>query len=280
MKKLLLVLAVALAALSGRAQDARVDSLNQKIDSLQQAVQALSTSAEAKDASDLDKAIWKDRAKWFSLGIGKQTLIHQDVPGLEWNSELAISAMWGRTYYFPKKAWFGMLKVGIDFSWMDITYAKYKDVMETADGSMNGGYGNGYDDYYDSYDGDEDIDLGVWQAEYALRLGPSVTINPVHHLKVGLYAHFVPTASAISMNDEVNVQFVPNFAFGGSIAWKVISVGFEGRWGEANYKSFSVDDEAVDGWEDGSDANLDDVLKQDKNRLKTKFFRFYLAFRF
>lgn len=76
MKKLLLVLAVALAALSGRAQDARVDSLNQKIDSLQQAVQALSTSAEAKDASDLDKAIWKDRAKWFSLGIGKQTLIH------------------------------------------------------------------------------------------------------------------------------------------------------------------------------------------------------------
>lgn len=35
MKKLLLVLAVALAALSGRAQDARVDSLNQKIDSLQ-----------------------------------------------------------------------------------------------------------------------------------------------------------------------------------------------------------------------------------------------------
>ena len=82
------------------------------------------------------------------------------------------------------------------------------------------------------------------------------------------------------MNDEVNVQFVPNFAFGGSIAWKVISVGFEGRWGKANYKSFSVDDEAVDGWEDGSDANLDDVLKQDKNRLKTKFFRFYLAFRF
>ena len=41
-----------------------------------------------------------------------------------------------------------------------------------------------------------------------------------------------------------------------------------------------ADDETVDGWEDGSDANLDDVLKQDKNRLKTKFFRFYLAFRF
>ena len=113
-----------------------------------------------------------------------------------------------------------------------------------------------------------------------MRLGPSITINPVHHLKAGLYAHFVPTASAISMNDEVNVTFVPNFAFGGSIAWKMISVGFEGRWGKAKYNSFSVDDEGTDSWYDEGEGSLDDVVTSEKSRLKTKQFRFFLTFRF
>ncbi len=280
MRKLLLTFALGVYALCGAAQDVVTDSLNQRIDSLQRALHSLTTTVASNEKADLDKAIWKDRAKWFSIGIGKQTLTHRDVPGLEWNSDLALSLMWGRTYYFPKKAWFGMLKVGIDFSWMDISYAKYKDVMEVADEGDYPMYGGSYGDYYSSYDDEEDLDLGVWQAEYAMRIGPSVTINPVHHLKVGLYAHFVPTASAVSMNDEVNVQFVPNFAFGGSIAWKVISVGFEGRWGKANYKSFSIDDESYDGWEDMGDAGIENVLRQDKNRLKTSSFRFYISFRY
>lgn len=280
MKKALFTLAAAVLCLCAQAQNTSTDSLSQQVDSLQKVISQLSNKVGATEEADLDQQIWKDRAKFFSIGIGKQTLTDMDVDGVKWDSELAISMLWGRTYYFPKKAWFGMLKLGIDFAWMDMSYAKYKDFSETEMQPTGGtsDWGSGYPGYYE--EDDDDLDLGVWQAEYAMRLGPSITINPVHHLKAGLYAHFVPTASAISMNDEVNVTFVPNFAFGGSIAWKMISVGFEGRWGKAKYNSFSVDDEGTDSWYDEGEGSLDDVVTSEKSRLKTKQFRFFLTFRF
>ena len=81
------------------------------------------------------------------------------------------------------------------------------------------------------------------------------------------------------MNDEANVNYVSNFAVGGAIAYKVISLGIESRWGKAKYNSFSIDEEGDDSdWE--GDTDIDDVLKSSKNRLKTKSIRFFLIFRY
>lgn len=34
---------------------------------------------------------------------------------------------------------------------------------------------------------DETIDIGNHQLEYGMQVGPSITINPVHELKISLY---------------------------------------------------------------------------------------------
>lgn len=84
------------------------------------------------------------------------------------------------------------------------------------------------------------------------------------------------------MNDEANASYVSNFAVGGAIAYKAISLGIESRWGKAKYNSFAVDEDAVDTDDigGGSDVDIDNVLVSGKNRLKTKSLRFYLIFRF
>lgn len=80
------------------------------------------------------------------------------------------------------------------------------------------------------------------------------------------------------LDDEVNTQYVSFLTFGGAIAYKAISLGVEGRWGSANYKSLSVSDE--EDYDDEEYENVGDIFSFDKNRLKTKSVRFYISFRF
>ncbi|WP_417192432.1 hypothetical protein [Alistipes putredinis] len=52
------------------------------------------------------------------------------------------------------------------------------------------------------------------------------------------------------------------------MAWKVISVGVEGRWGQAKYNGFSLEDADLEG------------ISSTKTKLKTNSVRFYVGFRF
>lgn len=165
-----------------------------------------------------------------------------------------------------------MLKFGLDATWFDLSYAKYGD----AEGWVKLPSEPVYPD--EGYE-EEEIDLGVHQLELGMHVGPSITLNPVDHLKLSGYFHFIPSASVVIMNDEANVNYVSNFAVGGAIAYKVISLGIESRWGKAKYNSFSIDEEGDDSdWE--GDVDIDDVLKSSKNRLKTKSIRFFIIFRY
>lgn len=167
-----------------------------------------------------------------------------------------------------------MLKFGFDFTWIDISCAKYSSPegwMEEPSVSV--------DPEYPEED-EEDIDLGMHQVEVGLHIGPSITLNPVNHLKVSTYFHFIPSGSVAILNDEANASYVSNFAIGGAIAYKAISFGIESRWGKAKYNSFSVDEDAVDTDDMEEDFDVDNVLVSGKNRMKTKSLRFYLIFRF
>ena len=46
-------------------------------------------------------------------------------------SDFGAAIVWGKTYYLHKKPLAGMIKFGIDWSWMDLNYAQYK--LETYD---------------------------------------------------------------------------------------------------------------------------------------------------
>lgn len=249
------------------AQEIEQTDINiQKIDSLQQAVNTLSSKVQTQEDDKHNEEIWKNRKKYLNIGYVNQTLVHEEVQGLEWKSDYGFSFSYGRTYYLHKKPLFKMLKFGLDLTIPDITYVKYSSPTFFKEEQV----GN---------NDDEDIvDLGMHQIDLGVHIGPSITLNPVDHLKIGTYFHFAPSASVVILDDEVNTQYVSFLTFGGSIAYKAISLGVEGRWGSANYKSFSVSDE--EDYNDEENENVTNIFSSDKNRLKTKSVRFYISFRF
>ena len=129
-----------------------------------------------------------------------------------------------------------MLKFGLDWSWVDLNYSKY-----TISESEEPGSGSVGDIM------DETIDIGNHQLEYGMQVGPSITINPVHELKISLYFRLTPSYSMMYLDDSFNSNFALFYSFGGSVAWKVISVGVEGRWGQAKYNGFSLEDADLEG---------------------------------
>ena len=266
MKKLIYSIFVILLSPMGLvAQEAGYEDKNtQKVDSLQQVVKILQEKVLTQEYDKRNEEVWKNRRKYFNIGYVDQTLTHEEVKGLEWKSDYGFSLSCGRTYYLHKYPLFNMLKFGLDLSIPDITYVKYSSPVFFQEGQISSE--------------DEDIvDLGMHQIDLGIHIGPSVTLNPVDHLKVSTYFHFAPSASVVILDDEVNTQYVSFFTFGGAIAYKAISLGVEGRWGSANYKSLSVSDE-----EDFDDKEYEEmsIFSSDKNRLKTKSVRFYISFRF
>lgn len=269
MRKIIYLILASILPLGIYAQDVPSDNKNsEKIDSLTQVINELSTKIQNTEADKHYESIWKKRRKFISFGYINQTLTHQDIPGLKWKSDYGFSLAIGRTYYLHKKPIFNILKFGLDATWMDISYAKYSNP-------------EGWEDVTsEPTDSEEEVfDLGAHQIDLGLHVGPSITINPVNHLKVNAYFHFIPTGSVAILNDEANACYVSNFAIGGAISYKVISLGIESRWGKAKYNSFGMEEDTENIDWDGN-AEMGDFLVSDKNRLKTKSLRFFLILRY
>lgn len=270
MKKLLLF---ALALCMGGGLDASAQEVSQqKIDSLNRALDEISTRLQQTETFEINRAIWKNRSRYFNLSYVKQTLSPDikgwDVPeDSELKSDIGAALVWGKTYYLHRKPLARMIKFGLDWSWMDLNYARYK----LAD-----------------FETGEDASQRAHQLEYGMQIGPSVTINPIHHLKVSAYFRVTPSYSMIYRNEDLYHHYATFCNTGFAVAWKVLSVGCEWRWGKANYNGLSVnlDDLMGDFDDSGFDGDLDipsadDVLVSlEKMKLKTKSVRIYLSFRF
>ena len=186
MKKL--VLLIFTVCMGGGIAASAQEVSQQKLDSLNQALSDISARVKETEAAESNRAIWKDRSKYFNLNYVNQKL-SPDIDGWdklgggELKSDFGAAIVWGKTYYLHKKPLAGMIKFGIDWSWMDLNYAQYK--LETYD-----------------YDTDELYSEKAHQLEYGMQIGPSVTINPVHHLKVSAYFRVTPSYSMMYLNDE------------------------------------------------------------------------------
>ena len=180
----------------------------QKLDSLNQALSDISARVKETEAAESNRAIWKDRSKYFNLNYVNQKL-SPDIDGWdklgggELKSDFGAAIVWGKTYYLHKKPLAGMIKFGIDWSWMDLNYAQYK--LETYD-----------------YDTDELYSEKAHQLEYGMQIGPSVTINPVHHLKVSAYFRVTPSYSMMYLNDEFYHHYATFCNTGFAVACKVL----------------------------------------------------------
>ena len=168
-----------------------------------------------------------------------------------------------------------MLKFGLDWSWVDLNYSKY-----TISESEEPGSGSVGDIM------DETIDIGNHQLEYGMQVGPSITINPVHELKISLYFRLTPSYSMMYLNDEFYHHYATFCNTGFAVAWKVLSVGCEWRWGKASYDGLGLNLDDLEGdYSDGDFSgdipSADDVLTDLQDlKLKTKSFRVYFSFRF
>lgn len=199
----------------------------------------------------------ENRSKYFNLGYVKQSLVFKDFGDEKLKTISACRSVGVKPILPAQKPLLGMLKFGLDWSWVDLNYSKY-----TISESEEPGSGSVGDIM------DETIDIGNHQLEYGMQVGPSITINPVHELKISLYFRLTPSYSMMYLDDSFNSNFALFYSFGGSVAWKVISVGVEGRWGQAKYNGFSLEDADLEG------------ISSTKTKLKTNSVRFYVGFRF
>ena len=263
MKKICLLAGLLLATAGVRAQESGGDVTAQRLDSLQQVVNQLTTNVETLEKENLNQKIWKDRAKYFNIGYVNQKVTDKTFGG-EIKSDFGVSLSNGKTYYLHKKPIVGMIKFGLDWTWLDVNYAK--SVLETKDG-----------------DAGEIYSADMHQAEIGMQFGPSVTVNPIHHLKVSGYFRFAPSYSALYVDDTFYHNYVSMWNAGCAVSWKVISVGVEWRWGTAKYDGLTFEDAFNEDSYGDEDVTVDDVMDKmsaGKCKFKTNSVRFYIGFRF
>ncbi len=251
------------------------DDLRQTVDSLTRVVSELKQAQdEMKHEQHLDR-VWSRKSLMGFSWVTSQTLTDKTT-GNEWKHEFAAGLQWGKTYYLHRKPIAGMIKFGLDWNWMDVTYAKYKNPLEDMAGAPKSYYDEG-DDLF------TDIDLGMQQIDYGMAIGPSITVNPVGHLMVGAFFHYIPTASMVLMDSEISAAYVGSMAWGMTISHKAFFVGFESRWGTGKYSKFDIDDLDEGLGYDDETGEVDvpgfDNLFKDKNKMKTKSFRLSFGFR-
>lgn len=186
------------------------ERLEVTIDSLNGVVSGLEHNLDSAVAYKLrQEKVWK-RAKYFNIGYDMQEFTNDKLSTSPYSQDFSFSLTAGRTFYLHRRPILDLIKFGLDWSYFDLTYGRYSSEFED----------------------DECIN----KAEIGMQFGPSVTVNPIDFLKVSAYFRYAPSFA---------MAFDDSFAFHGgfgsfcnvglSVAYKVISVGIEHRWGTSSY---------------------------------------------
>ena len=182
----------------------------------------------------------KVRSSFINFGYAESKLNQDDFEQLkcDWGASFTI----GKTFYLHKKPIANFLRLGIDASWFDLTYANYKNPFEV-EGTFH-------------------------HAEAAMHVGPSITLTPVNGLNICGYFRYSPTFSAIysTINDNYNLGYATRFVGGASLSYKFFGVGIESRFGNSKIEPFGAF--VIEG--------------EDAEKVKTNLtgFRVYITFRY
>lgn len=216
--------------------------------------QALQKRMADIEAERLQEKIWK-RQRYINIAYTTQSLKDNDA-GLKLESKFGISLVRGKTYYMHKKPIAGLMKIGLDWTMIDLSYVKYKDFV------------------------DGDRKLSSWQAEYSMHIGPSITINPVDYLMVNVYGRFVPTFSVLQCdngNKSTKCNYIGYVLFGGAVSYKCISLGIETRFGKRKFENLIDLNKLYDG---DNEESAVDRIELSGSKIKINSTRFYVSFRF
>lgn len=199
------------------------DRKEETIDSLEFIVENLNTEVHGlKNYYKKQDKIW-GRKKYFNLGYNMENLKNDDAAS-ELSRKFGASMTIGRTFYLHKNPILGMIKFGLDWSYIDLNVAGYNYEYSYVDNENTNSSNNIETDEY-----------GIYKMELGMQFGPSVTVNPVDYLKVNVYFRYSPSYSVI-LDDgfQFNGSYGSYMNFGLAISYKVISLGYEMRWGTSN----------------------------------------------
>lgn len=243
MKKMILAAVLAMMCAGGmNAQDS--SNLEHRLDSLETALNQLNNKVET---DKLNNKIW-GKGRFFRLGYSWSQTADESSPVEK--SKYSFFLTKGTTYRIPSNPIAGMLKFGIDAVWFDAQFSKYNspydNMIWTSEIEPVGG-----DD-----DDDEAFNIGTTGIGIGMGIGPSVSVAPfaktnikgLRMLRASLYFHYAPTfqmyLASQDGNTEMSTAFCNMMNFGGTLTFRAISLGVEGRWGKGKFKPlFNLDDE-------------------------------------
>ncbi len=285
----LLFAALAFPAFTATAQ--YIDPEAEDVDSVAvEVVEELPTVVEEPKSEinydQLEKR-WNRRKCW-NIGYSVPTLERRDGTFMDWEADYAVSVKNVRSLYFHKKPLGGMVKIGLDYSLLDITYSKLQlkhiegvavgeDTSLPSDPSVS----DGFDEIVSEDPSGSILDLlgfnlGMHKLDQNFSVGPRITVNPIDHLMVGVYFHGGFTASGILENDNFSYGFGHTLASGLCVSYKVIGVGFEYLWGKVKYNQIDFEEMEID----GNNFSFSEMFSSESFSLKHKGPRFYVSFRF
>lgn len=155
------------------------------------------------------------RRKYRNFSFSGMKLMSPDGGGsLDANFGAAFTS--GRTYFLHSRPILGLMKIGLDATWVDLNYSNY---------TLTAG----------------DVKTPWHQLEYSLHVGPSVAINPIGKLNINAYFRYAPTFSLQYIGGEdisLRGNYATMFVTGGMVSWGVIGIGAEYRFGDCNYRNF------------------------------------------
>ncbi len=261
---------------------AQTDSLSLLSNELAQ----LKSRLDQTDREQYLEKVWK-RRKYLKIGFDNLTIKRTDGAPLNWKTDFAISITKGRTAYLHSKPLWGRVKFGIDYGFLNMSYAKLKPTeaeSSTSPFPSTPNPGGGFDEIVsDDPSGSiaslTGVDLGMHKIDYSLHVGPSISVNPWKHLIIAAYFHAVPVASMLLIDDTFSYGFGCAFSAGVSVSYKAISVGVEGVWSTIKYTQSSFEEEEGD-YNDEYAEDSSNLFDTEKFKLKQSGPRFYVAFRF
>ena len=199
-----------------------------------------------------------------SLRIGYTFHTLENSYGGKQEPDMAFNMARVHTFYLHKKAIANRLKFGIDLGF-SVNYAKYGDDIDEIDYTGPTGFIGTESDYYE--EDDEMIKIGIHQLDMGLKIGPSLTYNPVGNLRLVAYFHVTPSYSAMLNDGDISSSFVPFFDTGMEISYRWFGLGAEITKGVGKYKSIVPE-------------SSESEIELPKNEYGTNSVRVYLAFRF
>lgn len=235
------------------------------------AVQELVSSSNSNE--EHYKNVW-GRNSFFNLGYNMSgnlnpkdhpSLGYIDKPIPEFKIDKGGMLQLGHSYRLHKKPIANMVQFNLDYTYIDLNVNHYKhsdDIVSYKPYPENENNDGGHSTYGRNQTKYIPWGAGKYEVNYAMTLGPSITIAPftylnipqLHFVKLNFYFHYGYQVALLGMmyNDDdktkekwntdcLNIGHGVVQGLGLSLSWKSIGIGWETRSAKPTYQSLSKD---------------------------------------